>query len=393
LISALLSQSDYKNPNRFRETWELFYLSIETKKTKQNHLHFGLFLYEHNEYEKAINCLELTFQTFFNDLNLIELSSVLNGLGVLYRKVNKFEQGEIALRDAVRILQDAYKIEKSEEILSAISLVKNSLATLYGIQWKYEQAISEFEEAEKNWRKLNKKEGNYLELLSLTLNNYGIILKDIGKYEEAGKKLTKSLEIRRKLNKETPELFESVIVSSLSNLANLETKLGNDDKSRDYQFEAVNINRKLAETNPNKHLSHLAQSLVSLGNKYVYLGEYSSAEQSYLEAVQISNDLVINLCQSRPLDLAYVSINLAEFYQRNIYKKETSILCAIGAYVGVFSLARVSPEATMILFRAAKVINSWNIDFVELFKVLELSLSEQLIQSVLQISHADNANA
>lgn len=392
LLSALLLQSDYENPKRFEETWDLFNLSINCKATKENHIHFGLFLYEHNEYERAVECFETTLQIFSDTFNLIEFSIVLNALGILYRKLNKFEQGELILIDAIKILQNEYKLNKNEEILSYISLVKNSLGTLYSVQWEYGKAIIEFEEAEKNWRELNKLDNKYLELLSLTLNNFGVTLKEIEKFDESRKKLSEALIIRKDLNESYPNLFESQVVSTLTNLSNLERQTNNVKKSLDYQLEAIKYSRKLSNLNPYRYSSILISGLTNLGIIYSKLDRNTEAEQFYLEAVQISNNLSRRFL---PLDLveqAFLLINLAEFYQEKKIKKEISIFCAIGAFVGTKHLAQVNPDAATRWFRAIKVINAWGIDFEEIFKVLKLTLSEQFIQSLIQIPHTNNSN-
>ena len=98
-------------------------------------------------------------------------------------------------------------------------------------------------------------------------NNYGIILKELNQYQEAGLSFRKSIEINPKDDK------------SYANLGGILEELG--------QYQAAELNmRKAIEINPSNAIAYS-----NLGSMLIKLGYYKEAEISIKKAIEISPDL------------------------------------------------------------------------------------------------------
>ena len=122
---------------------------------------------------------------------------------------------------------------------------------------------------------LGKDHPNY----ATSLNNLGVLYRDMGDYAQAEKYDLEVIGIReRVLGKDHPSY-----TTSLNNLGSLYYTIGDYEKAEQYYLESIAIaERVLGEDHPN-----YAMSLNNLGVLYSDMGDYAQAEKYYLESIAI----------------------------------------------------------------------------------------------------------
>ena len=151
-----------------------------------------------------------------------------------------------------------------------------------------EEALAATKEAVEIYRKLAEKNPEaFLPDLATSLNNLGLILRELGRREEALAATKEAVEIRRKLAEKNPEAFLPNLAGSLNNLGAMLRELGRREEALAATKDAVEIRRKLAEKNPEAFLPDLARSLVLQGVILGALGQKEAGCASLQEALLI----------------------------------------------------------------------------------------------------------
>jgi CHAT domain-containing protein/Tfp pilus assembly protein PilF len=152
----------------------------------------------------------------------------------------------------------------------------NNLGLLLHSMGRYDEALKHLEEALAIRRKALPP---ILSELATSLSSLGLLLHSMGRYDEALKHLEEALAIRRKA---LPPLHPNLAVS-LGNLSWLLHRMGRHDEALKHLEEALAIQRKAL---PPLH-PHIAVSLGALGMQLQAMGQYDEALKHLEEALAI----------------------------------------------------------------------------------------------------------
>ena len=158
--------------------------------------------------------------------------------------------------------------------------------------YRFGEARQHYEEALKMYRELaNKNPEKYLPDVAGSLNNLGILLKDINELKQAQTYYEEALVIFQELAKRNPEAYLPYVAMSLNNLGVLFSDINEFKKAQTLLEEALQIYRELAAKNPEAYLPDVAMTLNNLGFLFRGLDEFKKAQEYYEEALQIYREL------------------------------------------------------------------------------------------------------
>lgn len=317
LVLALTMSSDYKNPNRFTETCQHFESSVESFEDKDNLFAYGHFLSLHNNFIKAKEYFEKCLNKFESEMTTGEKVDILNNIALTYGSFNEFEQSQLTFEKALKLAIDAEAQNPTDDNKSTLAYI---------------------------------------------LSNYGLLLRNAEKNEEAEANLRKALEIREELFKlESFESQNNVAVTSL-NLGLTYLNKGNYQEAGDCYIKSLNIYENIREVNLYYSLQQMTLVSNNLGDLYERTEKYDLAEEHFTRALDISIRLLtIEPQQEAPTTVLILS-NLASFYQRIRPKKEESILYAIDALT--FALPIVNEVAMVAeqFYKSRIVLQNWGMN-------------------------------
>jgi tetratricopeptide (TPR) repeat protein len=421
-ILALSTQSDYTNPNRFRDTCRYFELSIESFETKDNLFNYAYFLDINNQFIKARKYYELQQEKFGKELSLIDSASTLNNLaglhmtegeydqalkvyeeaikiyreldkenvpsyksslaltlnnlGILYKVLNEYEKASAAHEEALQITRKLAE-DFPQTYLPSLALTLNNLGSLQINQNEFEKALSAFNEALEIYQKLNEENPrNYLPDLAVTYNNFGIVYSRLKNVEQSSSSYEESLKIYRQLAAENPQAYLPSIALTLNNLGVLHDEQKESEKALAEYEEALKIRRQLAEENPHAYLSDVAQTLNNLGALYKEREDCEKGLKKYEESLEIYRKLAADNPQTFQPDVAMVLINIAECYQDFQMDKEKSLEYVWEAIYILFPIMDKIPYTQKYMEYAMDILKGWGFSFEEIDKKIEEKVKE-----------------
>ncbi len=205
---------------------------------------------------------------------------VQNMTSLLYVNETEIFTSKLALLPHAVVLMHHVKYESVQNSENA-DLCYNNIASLYGNQGEYENAMEYCRKALNISEKIHGKEHPYT---ATSYNNIAVIYHKQSKYENALEQHTKALDIRKKiLGEEHPDT-----ASSYNNIASLYDNQGVYAKAEEYCWEALNIRKKiLGEEHPDT-----ATSYSNIGYIYYNQGKYAKAEEYCWEALHIREEIL-----------------------------------------------------------------------------------------------------
>ena len=130
-----------------------------------------------------------------------------------------------------------------------------------------------------------------LDNLATSLNNLDNKQSALGQREAALTSTQEAMGIYQRLAKDRPDAFLPDLAMSLNNLGGDQSALGQREAALQSAQEAVKQYKQLAKDRPDAFLPNLATSLNNLGIRYSDLGQREAALQSSLEAIDIRRQL------------------------------------------------------------------------------------------------------
>lgn len=329
-IQALLSQTDYDNPNWFADTCNYFELSIKSYPTKDNHFQYALFLQEHNQFPDA----EKYYSKYLNDFST---------------QISKNEYADTL----------------------------HNLAVLHKNQKRYDEALAEYEESLAIYRNLTEKSPNtYLPYVATTLNNLAVFHKIQSRYDESLSEYEEALAIRRNLAETDPNTYLPYVAMTLNNLALLhETQNQYEEALTEYE-EVLAIYRNLAETNPNSYLPYVAITLNNFAGLHLAKNELPETIEKATKSTNIYRELAINNFQTYFPDLARNLSNLAFFYQDFVPQRDVSIEYAIETIIILSPYVEKVPFSQENFEKAINVLRKWNLSNEEIERMIAEKMKE-----------------
>ncbi|MDH3346619.1 MAG: CHAT domain-containing protein [Desulfobulbaceae bacterium] len=188
--------------------------------------------------------------------------------------------------------QDAFNLtgevatlaEKHGWLLERVQ-AKNTIGLIWWTLGDHERALRELEEGLELARTLNARRDE----VATTLNNQGLVLREMGRFQPALETLHQALTIDRQLGSRW------AIAYDLRNIALTHLMMGAPDKALPLLQEALPITEEIG----NK--INQAKVRLALGATYEALGQYPEARQAYEAALQLAKDMVLRETQWRAL--------------------------------------------------------------------------------------------
>ncbi|WP_404783164.1 tetratricopeptide repeat protein [Altericista sp. CCNU0014] len=243
-------------------------------------------------YQKALDLHQIVLtdrtQNFYQSQPDIALS--LNNIGRIYNEINRHEEAESKLKEALKILE----LFPNENRLIATCI--ENLGIAYLRQGRIDDAKTNFlQSLQMNESYLGERHPDVV----YSLTNLAACLEEEDNYLEAKKTLHRALEISQD--------HEHVNNSDLLNLlGEIYKKLKDYFKSEKYLKQVIEVARKYYKS---EH-KDIAVYLNNLAGLYVKTKEYKQAENVYFESIQIKR----NIFGDRSIEVAIGLNNLAHLY-------------------------------------------------------------------------------
>jgi tetratricopeptide (TPR) repeat protein len=222
------------------------------------------------------------------------------------------------------------------------------------LEQEQQQAIEAFEEAIDRYRKLNKRAA-----LAITLNNFGVFLQSMSRYEEAIRFYRSSLDICREIGDQNCE------GASLCSLGAIYRLLGQSQLAIDFYQQSLGISRKIG----NRHGEGV--SLGNLGIIYSSLGHYQLAIKVHQQSVEIFRVISDRYSEGATLCNLGDIYRLLEQPQRAIdfYQQSLDIFREIGDLKGEASSIRDLGNIYQSLQQYQRAIELYQ-QSIEIFRVI-----------------------
>ncbi|MHA2425929.1 MAG: tetratricopeptide repeat protein, partial [Candidatus Thorarchaeota archaeon] len=221
-------------------------------------------------YQKAIT-LAREYIKMTHSRNVSILITILNDFGVLLHQKGDLQKGEECLTEAIEICRSFLK--ESPGTLVDTRELSTCLCNLGAILLECDRD-KEAQELLRESLLLRQKIQNeapevfyYHSYIASSLNNLAVFYGKSGNYKESEKFLTEAHELRMKnRTEETSEVFDSGLVSVLSNMGMLRAQLGDISESKNAFNKAIAAAREVFKRNPEAHRHALIQVLCNRYN-------------------------------------------------------------------------------------------------------------------------------
>jgi len=181
--------------------------------------------------------------------------SLLNNVGVLFNTVNSFNAAEICFEEGLALASKLVK-ENTDVSISTLALTQSNYGLLLVNQEKYEDALVLLNSALKNRERLSKKKPGYLDdELAHTSFLIGMCYTKMGNLEASEDMLTRAELLRRKLFENKESAFAFDLCKVLNALGKLYFKARENSKAKSKFTEAINIAESINKKDNNVRLN------------------------------------------------------------------------------------------------------------------------------------------
>jgi len=144
--------------------------------------HFGQTALQFGRYDLAMEYFPMALKIRIDQDDLEGQASSYRNIGSVYQSERKFREAEEHYQKSLQLYQQLENIEGQ-------AACYNNMGGLYAEQVKFEQALEKYWKSEQYYRKNNSPE------LFLVIYNIGLLMQDLGEYEQACNEYYKSLRI------------------------------------------------------------------------------------------------------------------------------------------------------------------------------------------------------
>ncbi len=305
------------------------------------HSYLGNYLLAEAE---AVECLSVFRQISKNDSAFnYGVAISLYTLAGVHVNMKKWDSVEEEYDEAVRLFSPLSEIEPTKYLYMLVECI-SALAKYYYLVGKNDDCIEAFERAMPFWGKLTEK--NFDDFAPNKVNamiNYALALQDNGRINQALGLLNEAIDITRKLNERSPEVYNEELSTAFQNRGIVNAGIGEMGNARKDLEIAEEIRRKLVEQDPRAFNIRLAATLDSLANLDFMAGASENAISKWNEAISLLSiyDTEGNTEQSSSFGKYYSSIGMiylnrgdkdnafeyytkAEAYYRRVFDKNSS---------------------------------------------------------------------
>ncbi|SCG75838.1 Tetratricopeptide repeat-containing protein [Micromonospora coxensis] len=223
--------------------------------------------------------------------------------------------------------------------------VLQDLAHRLSFAGRYEEAAEATEQAVDLRRAVARRQPEHRSLLASSLTNLGNYRTRLGQPESALAALREATELRRQAARaDSTAPRRSALANSLSSMGICLAALGRHPEAFEVTRESVQLRRRLAAEDPAAYSPGLASSLHNLGNRLAALGRHREALDATGEAVRILRLLARDSFAEHAGELAIALDNLSADLWRT-GRTEAAMATAGEAADLLRRLARENPEA------------------------------------------------
>ncbi|MFE2927198.1 tetratricopeptide repeat protein [Streptomyces goshikiensis] len=239
----------------------------------------------------------------FEDLDMAVLEAIEPHLPTVHRADLDIGAAAIALRLAKHQLAGARNS-------ASRAAIHHRLAARQWLAGFHDEACESAETAVTQWRDAVTDDAAHEPGLARSLNNLGICLSGMGRWDEALARTDQAVEIYERWARRSPEDHEPALAAALSNRGVRLSELGRRREALAATEQAVRIRRQLHDRDAAVHGPDLAQSLNNLGEDLWEAGRFGEAVEATEQAVEIYRALSESEALDYEPDLARSLANL-----------------------------------------------------------------------------------
>ena len=225
-------------------------------------------LFEKGDFSASIPLLEAAINNYATQGDNYSQIRALRNLGLVYLKLGKWQDTEIALNNCLDLIQQISKTQKTKKITASVLEVKGQLKLSIG---QAEAALDTWKEASQIYEKI----GDSLGFTRSGINQ-AQALQALGLYSQAFKQLTKA----RQNLEEQPDTI--VKAKALQSLGDVLRGIGQLSESQKVLESSLVIAENLQAT------EEIAITWISLGNTAILLDNPQAAKLFYKRAIEES---------------------------------------------------------------------------------------------------------
>jgi tetratricopeptide (TPR) repeat protein len=354
LLLALVTQTDYANPNHFQETRDFFERSIaayENEKTLDSYAHY---LFINNQHSEAFIYYQRIIKNYSDKLSKHDLAVMLANVAVIQTQQRDYAQA-LDLYKQVAVLWNEINEEIDDSLILEKAKIFNNLALLHRQMNNYEEALETYKESLSLLYDLSSKEPiKYQQDIAKTLNNLAVLSRNKHNFKNAMNYYSQAIEIQRNLVKENLQYLPDLAMS-LGNSGVLLYQQEKFEDSSNILMEALKIYENLTRQNPQKYLLEMIKICKNTGVLYYKTGNLTEATRNLEKAKALLLKHFNKQHADSSLELANVRTNLSVIY-RLLNRHEEAIKeskKALSIYKKI-----LPTNSTEYLFHKAKILNN-----------------------------------
>ncbi|HQU86588.1 MAG TPA: tetratricopeptide repeat protein [Pyrinomonadaceae bacterium] len=368
LMLAMLSISDYDNPNRFTDSDNYFKLSVKSLETKENLFQYATFLTLVSRNTEAGNLFGYLLENYENKLTPDEKINTYNNVGLLLWKLNDFTNAEYHLNKALEILKENYE-ENTPFYNYTIATTNVNLGVIAhyrpsadGTLTNYETAKTKYLAAKDAFIELAKSDyKTYQPQVIGLINNLGFLYTKIGKFDEAENSF---IEAENKVDEYFVEiglLLPTLLIDINLNRGNLWFAQKDYAKAKEYYDTASGVCVEFSKENPSFYLEKRMFLLNAKSVVKKVEGNLKEAAEMLEESIAELTEPMKNEPFTYRICYCIALVNLSVIYQEMNQNRERSIAFAARTIAYLNPIIDTATYTLEYYNYAVGVINAWGL--------------------------------
>jgi tetratricopeptide (TPR) repeat protein len=234
---------------------------------------------------------------YYTEENTGTVAMILDSLAILLRETNRFSEAEKMHQEAAEMLANIIDRGFDMYLRNVAHNLNNKAILLRQIDRTHE-AEDAYQRALEIIKQYANQRPEFIRTsnrVSIILNNLGVLYRTTGRLSEAKQVHTEALEIRKELAEKSPEWFHRRVSTSLNNLGIVLVEKGETSRAEDFLMEALNQRTKLADKLPEFYQPRKAMTLNNLGILLRRENRLDDAEKAYRKAIEIYEEFVLKV--------------------------------------------------------------------------------------------------
>ena len=244
------------------------------------------------------------------------VAMLYNNLANLYSEIRRFNESEMLYKAAI-VIQEKNVIENPKFFGLDLAMFYTNLANLYLVIKHFDESEMLYKAAIEMLKGLAHENSKPCEPdLAFSYMNLAVLYDKTQRFNESEMLYKAAIEIQERLVKNNPKAYEPDLANSYYNLAVLYNEIQRFEESENMYKAAIEIQERLVKDNPKVYESDLADSYNNLAILYYKKQRHDESEKMYKSAIEILERLVKDNPKAYEPDLARSYINLAVLYKK-----------------------------------------------------------------------------